>query len=107
MSKIVRRLAAAAAIVVVLGVPGVSFAAVPVEQDRGESTAGVTGVGEVWWGFWAWVGSVFGQTGSDEGTTGTGGSNTGSTTSNADNPPTTNGGGGGSGDSGGGSDPGG
>ncbi len=69
MSKIVRRLAAAVAIVVVFCVPSVSFAAVPVEQDRGESTAGVSGMGEVWWGFWAWVGSVFGLTGSDEGAT--------------------------------------
>ena len=106
MSKIVRRLAAAAAIVVVLGVPGVSFAAVPVEQDRGESPAGVAGVGEVWWGFWAWVGSVFGQDGSSGGTTGSGsagGENTGTGVSNAgDNPP-----GGGNSDSGPGADPGG
>jgi hypothetical protein len=102
MSKIVRRLAAVAAIVVVLGVPGFSFAAVPVEQDRGDSPAGIAGVGEVWWGFWAWVGSILGQEGSSGGT---GSGNAGTTESNAggENPPP----GGGNGDVGGGSDPGG
>jgi hypothetical protein len=104
MSKIVRRLAAVAAIVVVLGVPGFAFAAVPVEQDRGDSPAAVGGVGQVLWDFWSWLGSVVGRDGSEGGSGGgAAGPPPSPPQSNAgeENPPT----GGGGGDSGGGMDP--
>lgn len=111
MSKIVRRLAAVAVIAVVLGVPGFSFAASPVERVEDDHPAGLAGFGGVLFDLWSWVTSVFGADETTGGTGGESGEATGETGEasggNSGSNPENNSTGGGNGDAGPGADPGG